>query len=78
MGRYIIRSKESSKLIEFIDSIRGDPSMELLDQIGPSGQPHTAVVAMPYETAISLEQRFRLSNQLTIEPDRPLSLFGEP
>lgn len=74
-GHYIIRSKDAGQLAEFIDEVSKDPAMELLDSIGPVGQPHTIVVAMPREKAVFLEQRFRISSQLTIEPDRPLSLF---
>jgi hypothetical protein len=75
-GRYIIRSEDPGELAGFINSISTDPGMELVDLIGPAGQPHTAVVTMPHEKAARLEQSFRTSNKLTIEPDRPLSLFG--
>jgi hypothetical protein len=76
-GRYIIQAADPRQLAEFLDEIGKDKDMELLDTIGPAGQPHTAVVAMSQEKANSLEQRFRTSNQqLKIEPDRPLSLFG--
>jgi len=76
MGRYIIRSNTPEQLNAFIDSVRTDSSVELVDTIGPAGQPHTAVFTMPADKAALLEQRFRDSNQLSIEPDRPLSLFG--
>jgi hypothetical protein len=82
-GRYIVRSDDPGKLAEFLDSIAGEPGTEVADLIGPVGAPHTAVVVMSHEKAAALEQRFRASgtsgtsNQLTIEPDRPLSLFGD-
>jgi hypothetical protein len=77
--RYIIRSThEAVSLDDVVKDIEADPGIELLDLIGPAGQPHTAVVSMPQEKAAALEQRYRTSNKpLTIEPDRPLSLFGE-
>lgn len=76
-GRYIIRSDDARQLAEFISDVRQDPTMELLDTIGPANQPHMVVVAMSHDQARSLELRFSKSNQLKIEPDRPLSLFGE-
>jgi len=78
MARYIVRSEDVGQLVEFLNDVKEDPNMELLDTIGPSGKPHTAVVVMNDEKATSLEQRFRASkNQLKIEPDRPLSLFDK-
>lgn len=76
-GRYIVRANDPKQLTAFIDDIGRDTGIELLDTIGPAGEPHTVVVAMSQEKAKVLEQHFRNSNQLTIEPDRPLSLFGE-
>lgn len=76
-GRYIVRGNDPKQLAAFIDDIGRDADIELLDTIGPAGAPHTVVVAMSQEKAKVLEQHFRNSNQLTIEPDRPLSLFGE-
>lgn len=75
-GRYIIRGGDSRTLVEFIDRLAADKSYELVDLIGPPGQPHTAVVVMTHDRAAALAEQFRTSNQLTIEPDRPLSLFG--
>jgi hypothetical protein len=75
--RYIIRSADPGQIIAFIESIRYDPGIELIDAIGPPGQPHTAVVITSDERARALDLHFRTSNyQLTIEPDRPLSLFA--
>lgn len=76
-GRYIIRSDDPRKLAEFIEGITPDSGIEVVDLIGPVGAPHTAVVTMPHQLAVSLKQHFLKSNQLTIEPDRPLSLFGD-
>jgi len=76
-GRYIVRSSDPRYLAMFIDGIRADPEIELIDTIGPPGQPHTAVLAMSEDKARALDLQFRTMNpQLTIEPDRPLSLFG--
>lgn len=77
-ARYIIRAKsELAPLAAFIDSIRSDPDIELVDTIGPSGQVHTAVIEVPAGQALQLERRFRNfsnSNALIIERDQPLSM----
>jgi len=74
-GRYIVRAAAAgSALSTFIDSIKSTPSIRLVDTIGPSaGPPHTAVIETDPDTAEQL--RLRHLNQLTIEPDQPLSLF---
>jgi hypothetical protein len=74
--RYIIRAAgDSAPLLAFIASIRADPEVTLVDTVGPPQQPHTAIAEMSEATASMLRQRFCSSNQLMIEPDRPLSLF---
>lgn len=77
VARFIIRSDDHGQLAEFIKNANDDPDIEMIDSIGPAGQPHTVVVAMSAEKASSLEQRFRNAAHLKIEPDRPLSLFGD-
>ena len=75
-GRYIIRSRNDDKsLADFLLDAGKDPAIEVIDTIGPAGKPHTIVAEMSADTARSLEQRFNSTNQLIIEPDRPLSLF---
>lgn len=74
--RYIIRSTDPQQLAQFIGSLSEDSGIDILDKIGPAGQAHTAIVAMSNDKAALLEQRIRTLNQLTIEPDRPLSLFS--
>jgi hypothetical protein len=74
-GRYIVRSDNPMQLHAFITSIGADPRMALIDTIGPPEQPHTVIVSMPHDMAHTLQERY--ANQLIIEPDRPLSLFGE-
>lgn len=74
--RYIIRAAEPGRLAEFVASLSSDPHITILDLIGPTGMPHTAVASMPRETAQALQQRFLASRQIMIEPDRPLSLFA--
>lgn len=74
--RFIIRATgDVAPLASFLDAARVDPGMTVVDTIGPPGAPHTAVIEMDRATADMLEQRFRETKQLTIEPDRPLSLF---
>ena len=75
-SRYIIRAVEDGPaLAAFLASLADDAALRLVDTIGPQAQPHTAVVETDAGTAEQLEQAFRISNQLMIEPDRPLSLF---
>lgn len=75
-SRYIIRAVEAGPaLAAFLASLPADTAVRLVDTIGPQAQPHTAVVETDARTAQQLEQAFRISNQLMIEPDRPLSLF---
>lgn len=78
-SRYIIRAREEpvalAALAEFRASLPASPEIELVDTIGPPDQPHTLVVDVAAEQARSLEQRFRNSQHLMIERDRPLSLF---
>lgn len=76
MARYIIRAVDDGPaLAAFMDALRADPALRLVDTIGPQGQPHTAVVETDVATAARLKESFRSSNQLMIEPDGPLSLF---
>ena len=74
-ARYIVRAVgDSGALSTFIDSLGANPAIRLVDTIGPrAGPPHTAVVETDPGTAEQLRQRTH--NQLTIEPDQPLSLF---
>ena len=74
--RFIVRARDDGGTVaDALTMIANDPALELVDTIGPTGRPHTAVVAVPPEQAPSFEQRFRNLQHLMIEPDRPLSLF---
>lgn len=73
-ARYIVRAADGKgALTGFIDSIRNDPAVNLVDTIPGSGPPHTVVVETDEATVERLRQRHL--NQLLFEPDRPLSLF---
>jgi hypothetical protein len=77
-NRYIVRAAgDIAPLQSFIDSIVDDPVIRLVEKIGPAHQTHTVVIETDVSTAQMLEQRFRSTNQLMIEPDRPLSLFED-
>jgi hypothetical protein len=77
-NRYIVRAAgDIAPLQSFIDGIVDDPVIRLVEKIGPARQPHTVVIETDVSTAQMLDQRFRSTNQLMIEPDRPLSLFGQ-
>ena len=72
--RYIVRARsEGSALADFLAAAQGEPTLEVLDTIGPQGQPHTAIVALDAELASAFEQRFCNSPHLMIERDQPLS-----
>ncbi|MFL6657077.1 MAG: hypothetical protein ACJ8GW_03305 [Massilia sp.] len=76
--RYIVRAPgNGSTLADFLTIIQNDPTLELLDTIGPAGMPHTAVVGVDPEQASAFEQRVRNLQHLMIEQDRPLSLFDK-
>jgi hypothetical protein len=77
-NRYMVRAAgDMAPLQSFIDSIVDDPVIRLIEKIGPARQPHTVVIETDVSTAQMLDQRFRSTNQLMIEPERPLSLFGD-
>jgi hypothetical protein len=77
-NRYIVRAAgDIAPLQRFIDSIADDPVIRLVEKIGPARHTHTAVIETDVATAQMLEQRFRSTNQLMIEPDRPLFPFGD-
>ena len=77
-GHYIIRSEDAGQLANFIREVQQDPAVTLVNTIGPADRPHTVVVAMSPEKALSLQQRIRKNSiPLIIEPDRPLSLFPQ-
>jgi hypothetical protein len=77
-NRYMVRAAgDIAPLQSFIDSIVDDPIIRLVEKIGPAHQPHTVVIETDLSTVQMLDQRFRSTNQLMIEPDRPLSLFGD-
>lgn len=71
--RYIIRSEDAKQMAGFIEKIRQDPAVEILDVIGPAEAPHTLVALMPNEKAQFLEKEFVLQRPLLIEPDQPIS-----
>ncbi len=75
-SRYLVQSPLPATLARFLEAAAADPDMEIVDRIGPPGEPHTAVIVMSPPKADALKQQFRISGQgLTIEPDRPLSLY---
>ncbi|MBZ2208143.1 hypothetical protein [Massilia soli] len=74
-SRYIIRARgEPPALAAFIDIIRGDPDIALVDTIGPPGQVHTAVIDIATDKAPQFERRFFHSDELIVERDQPLSM----
>jgi hypothetical protein len=77
-NRYIVRAAgDSAPLQSFIDSIVDDPVIRLVEKVGPAHQAHTVVIETDVSTAQMLHERFRSTNQLMIEPDRPLSQFED-
>ena len=78
-SRFLIHAARGAPLNDFLAVAGIDADISVVDIIGPRERPHTAVVEITPEKARLLEQHFRLTgtpdHQLTIEPDRPLSLF---
>lgn len=80
-SRFLIHADaddEGAPLAAFLATAAADPEIAVVDTIGPRERPHTAVVEISPDKARALAQRFRSSaaaSQLTIEPDRPLSMF---
>lgn len=77
-GRYLVSGTDSSQLTRFVSESSTNPELRLLDTVGPPGAPHTAVFDMAHDMAAQLQKHFAASGDLNIEPDRPLSLFGQP
>lgn len=78
-SRFLIHVARGAPLNDFLAVAAVDGEISVVDVIGPRERPHTAVVDITLEKARLLDQHFRLtgtpSHQLTIEPDRPLSMF---
>jgi hypothetical protein len=78
-SRFLIHAARGAPLNDFLAVAGIDADISVVDVIGPHERPHTAVVEITPEKARLLEQHFRLTgtpgHQLTIEPDRPLSMF---
>jgi hypothetical protein len=78
-ARFLVHAARGAPLNDFLAVASTDPEIAVVDVIGPRDQPHTAVVEISQDKARLLDQHFRRtgtpSHQLTIEPDRPLSMF---
>jgi hypothetical protein len=81
--RFLVHSMGGAALGDFLALAATDPEIAVVDTIGPRDRPHTAVVEISPDKARVLDLHFRStstpSHHLTIEPDRPLSMFdGAP
>ncbi|MYM27453.1 hypothetical protein SAMN05192549_1045 [Duganella sacchari] len=78
-ARFLIHAEHGAPLNDFLAIAAIDPDITVLDVIGPPDRPHTAVVELSPGKARLLDEHFRQSatpsHQLSIEPDRPLSMF---
>lgn len=78
-NRYLVHAARGAPLNDFLAAAATDADIAVIDIIGPRDRPHTALVEVTPEKARLLDQHFRRSgtpaHHLTIEPDRPLSLF---
>lgn len=81
-SRFLVHAARGAPLNDFLTVAATDPDISVLDIIGPRDRPHTALVELDPDKARQLDQHFRQtgspSHQLTIEPDRPLSMFNGP
>lgn len=76
-GRYLVISSDSDKLAGFMSDAMRQADLRLLDTIGPPGAPHTAVFDMSHDKAAELQRHFAMGGSMKIEPDQPLSMFGD-
>jgi hypothetical protein len=78
-ARFLVHSAGGAALNDFLTLAASDPEISVVDTIGPRERPHTAVVEISTDKARVLDQHFRRTStpthRLTIEPDRPLSMF---
>lgn len=81
-SRFLVHAARGAPLNDFLAVAATDPDIAVIDIIGPRDRPHTALVELDQDKARQLDQYFRQtgspSHQLTIEPDRPLSMFNGP
>lgn len=72
--RYLVRSRGDNRALhELIPRL--DPTIRVIDRIGPSDDPHTLVLEMSAAAAAALGESLRQDGRLILERDRPLSLF---
>jgi hypothetical protein len=76
-GRYLISCSDTRQLGDFMAGHHSDSDLRLLDTVGPPGAPHTAVFDMSHAKAAELQTHFAAGGNLKIEPDQPLSMFGD-
>lgn len=76
-GRYLVSSASGEKLSAFLSEVGTQPELHLLDTLGPSQAPHTAVFDMTHEKAAQLQKRFADVGELNIEPDQRLKIFED-
>jgi len=81
-SRFLIHAARGAPLNDFLTVAATDTDILVVDIIGPRDRPHTALVELSPDKALRLDQHFRLTgtvqHQLTIEPDRPLTMFSGP
>ena len=71
--RYLVSAANPGALAVVANGLRADPSVQLLDALGPQDAPHTLVVNMSDAQAEELRQRYAGSKDIHIERDQPLS-----
>ncbi len=77
-GRYLVSSASGAKLSTFLSEVGTQPEVKLVEKIGPSEAPHTAVFDMSHEKAAQLEQSFAGVGELKIEPDQRVKMMDKP
>ena len=77
-GRYLVSSASGAKLSTFLSEVGTQPEVKLVEKIGPSEAPHTAVFDMPHEKAAQLEKSFAGVGELKIEPDQRVKMMDKP
>jgi len=72
--RYLVAQTGAGDLLsELTRQFDADAEIEVLDKVGPAGQPDTVVVSMTPDRARELQKKF--AGKLIVEKDAPLTAF---
>jgi len=73
VSQYLVQAHEPQTLASLVPLLEADPQAQIVNKIGPPGQPHTLVVRLSQQQADALQQKY--PGELIVERDQPLSLI---